>query len=99
MPWADQYLSGAGPNGLAAGSATPARRIIGGGTGPADGAVANGWSVGSPGRRDRAEGGLGHDDSSRFAVSATLVRHGRPPVRCVRRCWWRCGGMGFPIRF
>ena len=33
----------------------------------------------------------GIDDNSRFVVSAMLVG-GRPPARCVRRCWRRCAG-------
>ena len=39
----------------------------------------------------------GIDDNSRFVVSASWWR-GRPPGRCVRRCWRRWNGMGCPSR-
>jgi hypothetical protein len=39
----------------------------------------------------------GIDDNSRFVVSAKLARR-RPRSRCVRHCWRRCGGTGYPSR-
>ena len=74
---ADQYLSGAGPQ--RAGEPGAAEASSGGlsavGAGPADGVVADGCGRRlPPRRRGGAEGGLGIDDNSRFAISATLVR-------------------------
>ena len=97
----DQYLSGAGAERF--GGAGAAEAASGGlsavGTGPADGAVADGCGRRfPPGRWAELKAVSGIDDSSRFASVGHTGAAGDRRARCVRRCWRRCGGTGFRSR-